>query len=76
MADPAEGAAALAEAREAWEELGLPIDAARAEMLRAGRLAEVDPDAARAAAEQIERRCTELGVAHMAARARELVPAA
>ena len=65
---------ALAEAREAWEELGLPLDAARAEMLRARRLAEVDPEAARAAAEQLARRCSELGVDHMAARAQELVP--
>ncbi len=75
VADPAEGASALADAREAWEKLGLPIDAARAEMLRAGRLAEVDADAGRAAAEQVERRCAELGVAHMASRARQLVPA-
>ena len=76
MADPEAGAGALAGAREAWEKLGLPIDAARAEMLRAARLAEVDVEAARAAAEQLERRCTELGIAHMAARAQALVPAA
>ncbi len=76
MADPAEGAVALAAACEAWEELGLPIDAARAEMLRARRLTEVDPEAARAAAEQVERRCIDLGIEHMAARAHELVPAA
>ncbi len=75
MADPEAGAGALACAREAWEKLGLPIDAARAEMLRAARLAEVDVEAARAAAEQLERRCTELGIAHMAARAQAMVPA-
>jgi hypothetical protein len=75
MADPVEGAIALATAREAWEKLGLPIDAARAEMLRASRLAETDPAAASEAAEELERRCTELGVAHMAAQVRELVVA-
>ena len=53
---PGGGRGALAEARDAWEKLGLPLDAARAEMLRVRRLADVDPEAARAAAEQVERR--------------------
>jgi class 3 adenylate cyclase/tetratricopeptide (TPR) repeat protein len=71
--DPAAGAAALAEAREAWTELGRPLDAARCELLRGGRLNDSDAgsgsDALEAAAASFER----LGVAHLAERARQLV---
>jgi class 3 adenylate cyclase/tetratricopeptide (TPR) repeat protein len=73
MPDPAGGAAALAEARQAWEDLDLPIDAARCEALRAGRLAAVDPKAAAEAAEEAATRYERLGVDHQARYARELV---
>jgi tetratricopeptide (TPR) repeat protein len=73
--DPAEGVAALAEARDAWEKLGLPLNAARTEMLRSLRLAEQDGEAARAAAEEAAGRYERLGVAHQAQRARDLVAA-
>jgi class 3 adenylate cyclase/predicted ATPase/ribosomal protein L40E len=72
--DPDAGAAALAEAREAWSALGLPLDAARCDLLRGGRLRESDHEAAQdsldAAASAFER----LGVSHLAERARELAP--
>jgi predicted ATPase len=71
--DPAAGAAALADAGAAWSELGLPLDAARCELLRGNRLRDSDPEAAsevlEAAASSFER----LGVPHLAERARELV---
>jgi class 3 adenylate cyclase/predicted ATPase len=71
--DPAAGAAALADAGAAWSELGLPLDAARCELLRGNRLRDSDAEAASetldAAAASFER----LGVAHLAERARELV---
>jgi hypothetical protein len=72
--DPEAGIAALADARQAWERLGLPLDAARAEMLRARRLGEQDPVAAREAAEEAARRYRQLGVEHQAEQARELIP--
>jgi len=71
--DPAEGAAALEEAGTAWEELGHPLDAARCEELRGRRLAEDDPDAARKAFDSAAQRYEQLGVGHLAERARELV---
>ena len=73
-ADPEAGIAALADAREAWERLGLPLEAARSEMLRARRMAEQDPVAAREAAAEAGRRYQELGVEHQAEQARELIP--
>ncbi len=72
-ADPADGIAALAEAAEAWSELGRPLDATRCEMLRGRRLRESDPAAAETALEAASTRFDELGVPHLAARARELV---
>jgi tetratricopeptide (TPR) repeat protein len=71
--DPAEGASVLEQAREAWSELGHPIDAARCDELRGRRLADEDPDAAREALDSAASRYEELGVQHLAARARELV---
>ena len=47
----------------------------RCEELRGRRLAEADPDAAREAFDAAARRYEELGVAHLAERARELVGA-
>ena len=67
IADPAEGAAALAEARDAWEKLGLPLDAARTEMLRPA----ASPRTTRKRPAPRPRRPSavpELGVAHLAAR--------
>ena len=71
--DPAEGAAALQEAAAEWEKLGHPLDAARCEELRGRRLAESDVEAAREALDAAAARYEELGVAHLAERARELV---
>jgi len=72
-ADPSEGVATLEDARDQWQQLGLPLDAARADVLRARRLAEQDPAAAAEVAEEAARRYEELGVAHQAERARESV---
>jgi class 3 adenylate cyclase/predicted ATPase len=72
--DPAAGAEALAEARDAWERLALPVDAARAEMLRAQRLTEQGSAEAEAAAAAAARRYAETGIEHQAERARDLVP--
>jgi tetratricopeptide (TPR) repeat protein len=72
--DPDTGAEALAQSRDDWERLGLPIDAARAELLRAQRLAEKGSPEAEAAAEAAAQRYAETGVEHQAERARELVP--
>jgi adenylate cyclase len=71
--DPEQAVAALQESRDAWEKLGLPLDAARAEMLRARRLAEQDSDGAEDAAADAARRYEEAGVMHQAERARALV---
>ena len=71
--DAAVGVEQLAGARDAWAKLELPIDAARAEMLRAHRLAEIDIDDARIAAEEAAQRFEALGIDHEAQRAREMV---
>jgi predicted ATPase/class 3 adenylate cyclase len=70
-ADPAAGARALAEARDAWRALGLPLDAARCELLRGERLRESDTDAAGEALDAAAAAFEELGITHLAARARE-----
>jgi class 3 adenylate cyclase/tetratricopeptide (TPR) repeat protein len=64
--DPAE----LERAREAWREIGRPVDAARCELLRGQRLLALDSVAAAAALEQAAGEYERLGIAHMAARAR------
>jgi class 3 adenylate cyclase/predicted ATPase len=70
--DPAEGAALLGEAAEAWAELDRPLEAARSRLLAGQVLAPADPERARGlladAAEEIEA----LGVRHLSARARSL----
>ncbi|MEK6277113.1 MAG: adenylate/guanylate cyclase domain-containing protein, partial [Actinomycetota bacterium] len=71
--DPLEGAETLAEARVAWEELDRPLDAARCELLRGRVLAGHDADAAREALDSAAERYEQLGIAHLAERARELV---
>ncbi len=72
--DPVVGAGQLASARDAWSALGRPLDAARCELLRGDRLRDVDPDEAAAALAVAKRSFEELGVAHLARRAHELVP--
>ncbi|HEX2435653.1 MAG TPA: adenylate/guanylate cyclase domain-containing protein [Solirubrobacterales bacterium] len=69
--DPASGAKALAEAREAWSRLGLPVAAARCALLRGGRLQDTDPEAAAEALDAAATEFEQLGVAHFAARARD-----
>jgi len=71
--DSAAGVAALAAARDAWSELGLPLDAARCELLRGNRLRDSDPEAASEALDAAAASFERLGVAHLAERARELV---
>jgi hypothetical protein len=65
----------LRRGRAAWGKLGRPLDAARCELLLGQRLREGDDETASetlaAAAAAYER----LGVNHLAARARELMPA-
>jgi class 3 adenylate cyclase/tetratricopeptide (TPR) repeat protein len=68
------GAEALAEARDGWLELGRPLDAARCVLLRGMRLGEVNTEAATAAFRGAASTFEELGVHHLADRARELAP--
>ena len=71
--DPRAGAAALVEARDAWLELGRPLDAARCDYLRGRLLLDADPDAAREALHGAADSAEKLGVEHLAERARSLV---
>jgi class 3 adenylate cyclase/tetratricopeptide (TPR) repeat protein len=70
--DPEEGAALLAEAARAWQLLDRPLEAARSRLLAGRVLLSADPERARelldAAAVEIE----QLGVPHLAQRARAL----
>jgi class 3 adenylate cyclase/tetratricopeptide (TPR) repeat protein/ribosomal protein L40E len=68
------GAEVLAEARDAWLELGRPLDAARCVLLRGTRLRDANAEAAAAALAGASVTFEELGVRHLAQRARELVP--
>jgi adenylate cyclase len=68
------GAAILVEARDAWLELGRPLDAARCVLLRGRRLQEANAEAAAQALQGAASSFEELGVHHLAQRARELVP--
>jgi adenylate cyclase len=70
--DPVAAAAALLEAGSAWLELERPLDAARCDFLRGQRLGESDPKAARQAMQVLAATAEELGVWHLAARARSL----
>jgi len=62
----------LTRAREAWQGLCRPLDAARCELLLGQRLLEDDREAAIASLKRAASEYEELGVAHLAARAREL----
>jgi adenylate cyclase len=59
-------------ARGAWQRLQRPLEAARCELLLGQRLLEHDPAAGAASLECAAAEYAELGVAHLAARAREL----
>jgi tetratricopeptide (TPR) repeat protein len=72
--DPAEGAQALVEARDAWQELRRPLDAARCDYLRGLRLRESDPAAAEKALAEAAEGAEEYGVHHLAELARSAVP--
>jgi class 3 adenylate cyclase/tetratricopeptide (TPR) repeat protein len=73
MVGPLPGALAdLQRAREAWQELGRPLEAARCELLLGQRQLDQDPTAAATALDRAAKAYDELGVAHLGARAREL----
>jgi class 3 adenylate cyclase/tetratricopeptide (TPR) repeat protein len=62
----------LEHAREAWQDLRRPLDAARCELLLGQRLLEGDREAALLSLARAASEYDGLGVAHLAARAREL----
>jgi tetratricopeptide (TPR) repeat protein len=72
---PAEAPVELQRAREAWQELQRPLDAARCELLLGRRLLESDPSAALATLDRAAAEYDQLGVAHLAERARGLAGA-
>ena len=74
-ADPQEGSAALTEAREAWQGLGRPLDAARCEYLRGRLLRESNPEEARQALELAAEEAERYGVGHLAELALRQLPA-
>ena len=69
-----EAGALLAAARDAWAELGRPIDAGRCEYLRGRRLLDEDPAAATEALAAAAESADELGISHLARKARQLAP--
>ena len=73
-ATPAPGGpgALLEDARSRWLELGRPLDAARCDLWRGRLLWGHDPEAASKALEAAREAFDELGVPHLAQRAREL----
>lgn len=77
MVGPLPGALAdLQRAREAWQSLGRPLEATRCELLLGQRQLEGDREAGAATLGSAARAYEELGVTHLAARARELVGSA
>jgi hypothetical protein len=62
----------LASAREAWQALHRPLDAARCELLRGQRLLEHDHQEALESLNRAAAEYDKLGVAHLARRAREI----
>jgi hypothetical protein len=70
--DPAAGAELLAEAEEAWRTLDRPLEATRARLLAGQLLRGHDDDRARELLEQAAQQSEELGVAHLAEKARAL----
>ncbi len=73
--DPADASNALRDARDAWQSLGRPLDAARCDYLRGRILREADPDQAREALESAAEGAERYGVDHLARLARDLTPA-
>ena len=69
-----EAGALLAAARDAWAELGRPIDAGRCEYLRGRRLLDEDPAAATEALAAAAESADALGISHLARKARQLAP--
>jgi tetratricopeptide (TPR) repeat protein len=72
---PPEALADLTSARDAWEALSRPLEAARCELLLGQRLLESDPAAAALSLERAASEYERLGVSHLAIRARELAGA-
>jgi predicted ATPase/class 3 adenylate cyclase len=72
--DPVEADAALSEARDAWQALGRPLDAARCDYLRGRILASSNPDGAREALQSAAADADRYGVHHLAELAREFMP--
>ncbi|MFN2616891.1 MAG: adenylate/guanylate cyclase domain-containing protein [Thermoleophilaceae bacterium] len=70
--DPAESLRLLEQAEKAWRDLDRPLEAARCRLLGGQLWAEHDPEAARARLEAAAELTSELGVPHLAQRAREL----
>jgi tetratricopeptide (TPR) repeat protein len=62
----------LARAREAWQHLSRPLEAARCELLLGQRLLESDPAGAAASLRRAAAEYDAMGVTHLAVRAREL----
>ena len=73
--NPDEANAALSEARDAWQALGRPLDAARCDYLRGRMLRDADPDQAREALQSAAEGAERYGVHHLAELARDLAPA-
>src|SRR5215210_4814200 len=70
--DPVAGAELLVEAEEAWRALDRPLEATRARLLAGQVLLGHDDERARSLLEQAAEQSDELGVAHLAGRARAL----
>jgi class 3 adenylate cyclase/tetratricopeptide (TPR) repeat protein len=70
--DPAAGAELLAEAEQAWRSLDRPLEATRARLLAGQLLLGHDDDRARELLEQAAEQSEELGVPHLAERARAI----
>jgi class 3 adenylate cyclase/tetratricopeptide (TPR) repeat protein len=73
--DPETGSNLLVEAEDAWTELERPLEAARCRLLAGFRLRESDPARSGELLQSSAELCERLGVAHLADRARQLVPA-
>ena len=70
--DPVAGAALLAEAEEAWRALDRPMEATRAHLLAGQLLIGHDDERARELLEEAATQSEELGVPHLAEKARTI----
>ena len=73
--DPDDRRKPAGEAEDAWTELERPLEAARCRLLAGFRLQDADPARASELLQSSAEVCERLGVAHLAERARALVPA-